>query len=272
MISLALFSAQSVLSEFAKLHPALIHVPIAAALLMPVALLLHLRAKGEDLTWIRTAQFLAWMGLLGGVTALASGFLWGKKLGFIAHDAWLAHSVGTDPNALQSLLRTHQLLALGGAILGLCALWSVRRARSQGREVFAFLLSGAWALAWGMTGFWGGRMVFPETLPEPPPIEVSTSKTEPLPKNYRTLFLDSCASCHGPDGSARSASGGKMFGRDIANAKWQARRTDLELARSILDGKGNMPSFKDDLSEAEAQALVLEIIRPMAGKPKTAHP
>ena len=109
-------------------------------------------------------------------------------------------------------------------------------------------------------------------FPEPSPIAVSPSKTEAPSKNYGSLFLETCAGCHGADGSARSPSGQKMFGRNLTDAKWQARRTNADLVRSILEGKGNMPSFKDDLSEADAQALVLEVIRPLTVQPKTPRP
>jgi mono/diheme cytochrome c family protein len=72
-----------------------------------------------------------------------------------------------------------------------------------------------------------------------------------------------CASCHGEDGSARTASGQKLSGRDFTNRKWQANRTDAQIAKVILDGKDAMPPFRGTLSEADALALTRQVLRPM---------
>ena len=87
-------------------------------------------------------------------------------------------------------------------------------------------------------------------------------------RDLATYYKFACANCHGQDGSARSWTGLRLEGRPLADARWQAKVTDAELARSIREGKRSMPSFKSQLSEAEAQRLVAEIIRPMAARKK----
>jgi hypothetical protein len=39
------------------------------------------------------------------------------------------------------------------------------------------------------------------------------------------------------------------------------------MAAAILDGVGDMPGFRDSLSEADADRLVKEVVRPMARRP-----
>ena len=54
-----------------------------------------------------------------------------------------------------------------------------------------------------------------------------------------------------PDARSRTASG-------------SGKQKDEDLLRSILEGKGAMPSFKHKLGREEALGLLTEIIRPLA--------
>jgi len=238
---------------FAHEHPAMVHLPIAAALLVPVALLLSLWRRDES--WRRTAQFLAWAGLIGSGAALLSGLLWARQMGFIAPGGWLAKA---QDGHLQSLLRVHQLLAFAGLACGLLTLAALHRVKAL---VPALLLSFAWAAAWGAAGHWGGRMVFPEA-PHETEAPVAAQAAAP-PPDFHGVYLDMCASCHGEDGSARTATGQKLSGRDFTSRKWQSSRTDAQIAKVILDGKGGMPPFRGTLSEADALALTQQVLRPM---------
>jgi mono/diheme cytochrome c family protein len=73
-----------------------------------------------------------------------------------------------------------------------------------------------------------------------------------------------CAQCHGLDGRSRSPSGEPLPGRVLADRKWLAKQKDEDLLRSILSGKGAMPSFQHKLTPEEAKRLITEVIRPLA--------
>jgi len=85
-------------------------------------------------------------------------------------------------------------------------------------------------------------------------------------KDLKAFFQRTCATCHGPDGSGRAANGARLFGRNLADAKWQAKQKDSDLVKIILRGKGAMPGFRAQLSEEEAKVMVSEVIRPLAAK------
>ncbi|MBS1766153.1 MAG: c-type cytochrome [Acidobacteria bacterium] len=79
--------------------------------------------------------------------------------------------------------------------------------------------------------------------------------------NPQAFFLQSCAGCHGQDGSATRPDGRKGRAADLTDAAWQKHETDAGIVKSILDGKGHMPAFKGRLSEADALTLTTEVIR-----------
>ncbi len=138
-----------------RAHPALVHAPIGAALFLPLALGLALRREGGN-AWLRTAWFLATLGILGGLAAIVSGYSFARDLGGIQPGAWLARPVKPEPS-FPALLRHHQLLALAGFPAGIGCLACLRRARAV-RAAFALAL--LWLTLWAVAGHWGGRMVF----------------------------------------------------------------------------------------------------------------
>jgi mono/diheme cytochrome c family protein len=80
----------------------------------------------------------------------------------------------------------------------------------------------------------------------------------------KAFFAANCVKCHGPDGSARSAEGKKLGGRDFTEAERLAKDKDESLAKTIRKGiffGTVMPSFKEQLSEAEALSMVREVVR-----------
>ena len=85
-------------------------------------------------------------------------------------------------------------------------------------------------------------------------------------QDLKALYGRSCAVCHGEDGSGRGPNGQRLGGKDLANSRWQARTRDSEIVKAILKGKGSMPAFGAQMSEADALKLVTEVIRPMAAK------
>jgi mono/diheme cytochrome c family protein len=72
-----------------------------------------------------------------------------------------------------------------------------------------------------------------------------------------SIYLENCASCHGPDGKARTPAGKKNGAKDLTVSKL----LDADIARQILDGtkdtKGNarMPAFKEKLAPADVASL-----------------
>ena len=228
-------------------HPALVHLPIAAALLVPLLAGLALR-EGDGAGWRPPARLLAALGLLGGLAAVASGWLWARLLGWVPPGRYWPTPPAPD------LLRGHLLFALGGLAAGLPTLLLLRgpAVRRGLRRWGPVLLGLAWAGSWGAAGHWGGRMVFPE------------APSAALAWRPQDRFRAACASCHGEDGSARARDGRSLKGRDLRSARWQGKVTDERLIRSILEGREDMPGFGATMTETEAAAIVHEVIRPMA--------
>lgn len=83
-------------------------------------------------------------------------------------------------------------------------------------------------------------------------------------RDLKAFFQERCAVCHGPDGTGRGANGARLGGRNLAEARWLARQEEAALVASILRGRGAMPGFRRQLSEAEARRMLAEVIRPLA--------
>ncbi len=60
----------------------------------------------------------------------------------------------------------------------------------------------------------------------------------------------------------------RLEGRPLNDPRWQAKETDADMVKAIREGKRSMPAFKSQLTEADAQRLVKDIIRPLAAKKK----
>ncbi len=127
-------------------HPAFVHLPIAASLLLPIALALSVKAPG----WIKGARLLAWAAFAGGVASIGSGLIWARAMDMIAPAAFLPARPG--------LLGAHEAFAVSGVVLGALTVLLLERKRIRA----ALAVSCLWAGAWGLAGHWGGRMVFPE--------------------------------------------------------------------------------------------------------------
>jgi uncharacterized membrane protein len=80
------------------------------------------------------------------------------------------------------------------------------------------------------------------------------------------LFRDHCIECH--DGDGRGASGRELMRRtpDFTDSEWQRRRSDRDLARSIVKGKGAMPAAKVPLAADELETLVGLVRRFQGGR------
>jgi mono/diheme cytochrome c family protein len=75
------------------------------------------------------------------------------------------------------------------------------------------------------------------------------------------LWTANCAACHGKDGSGSTMMGKKLGIKDYRDAKVQTDMTDDAMTKAIKDGvsangKQEMKSFKDKLSDDEIKSLV----------------
>ena len=87
---------------------------------------------------------------------------------------------------------------------------------------------------------------------------------DPARKDLKNFYQQNCAKCHGPDGSAVSADGKRLKGRDFTDQDWQHNARDDSMVQTILKGKFfglAMPKFKGALTEEEALRIVTDIIR-----------
>jgi mono/diheme cytochrome c family protein len=72
------------------------------------------------------------------------------------------------------------------------------------------------------------------------------------------VFMKSCASCHGKDGTAQTSVAKKLGVKDLS----QSKLTDAQIEQQIREGKpasqsaAKMPAFKDRLSAEEIKSLV----------------
>jgi mono/diheme cytochrome c family protein len=81
------------------------------------------------------------------------------------------------------------------------------------------------------------------------------------------IYQQRCALCHGPGGKGDgpAAKGLNPKPRNHTDAAYMNSRTDAQLLDVIHNGKGNMPAWKNVLSEREMKAVLIHV-RSLAGK------
>ena len=136
-------------------HYALVHLPVAAALLAPIALIASQRVGRGIRPWWTASRFVVLMGCLGILAAILSGFLLARRTGVVPAGMWFAPAA-----AGTTLPRLHQLLALASLELGLITLKVANRPRQdhQGIGVLPLLMGLLWSGAVIATGYFGGLM------------------------------------------------------------------------------------------------------------------
>jgi cytochrome c oxidase cbb3-type subunit 3 len=91
------------------------------------------------------------------------------------------------------------------------------------------------------------------------PFKLSSAAEVSMPPDGVELFASKCAKCHGPDGRG-TAKYLKKGQKDFTDAAWQKSRTDAQLTKVVVEGKGDfMPAWKEKLSAEEIKALVGQI-------------
>ena len=70
----------------------------------------------------------------------------------------------------------------------------------------------------------------------------------------RKVFDANCKKCHGELGKPTER-GKSLDAPDFTNRIWQLSRTDEQIIQTITNGKGRMPSWKDELTPEEIKAV-----------------
>lgn len=182
---------------FGRLHPLVVHFPIAlitlAALLEGWGLLRKRTAAG-DASWICVG-----LGFLSAIVATVMGYAF-------------AEGKTSDKDILELHERLGLITTIVTAITAVLC-WRSRRSGGTGGPAMAFraflFLS---ALGVGVTGHFGGEMVYPEWWKYRMPWEAKEAKplekpAPPVPvsagvdfvKDIAPIIKDSCLKCHGPE-------------------------------------------------------------------------
>lgn len=89
------------------------------------------------------------------------------------------------------------------------------------------------------------------------------------PAKAKENWTKMCARCHAADGSGNTKAGKKLNVKDYTSKDVQAKMTDEEMLKAVLEGvkddagKEKMQAYKEKLSEADAKDLVA-LVRGMA--------
>jgi len=137
-------------------HVVFVHVPVAVAFLLPVALLAAQRPGRGMRPWWITGRYLAWAGVLFSLLAVFSGLLLARQLNFLAPGQYLAPKGSGDA----AIFRLHQALAGSSLVLGFLTLKSVFRRRQDHQSIglLSLFLSVAWAATSIGAGYFGGQL------------------------------------------------------------------------------------------------------------------
>ena len=70
-----------------------------------------------------------------------------------------------------------------------------------------------------------------------------------------TIFKGRCVLCHGSDGTGNTPLGKQLQAANLRSKEVQ-KLSDAEIHQVVHDGKANMPSFADQLSDAEINHVI----------------
>jgi mono/diheme cytochrome c family protein len=91
-----------------------------------------------------------------------------------------------------------------------------------------------------------------------------TAKGKSAGGGTAALYSKHCAKCHLEDGKGLES----LSPPNFTDAKWHSAHSDAELAKTIREGEGAMPPYKDVLTPAQITALIKHIrgFKPKAAK------
>ncbi|MBI4912760.1 MAG: hypothetical protein HY823_08475 [Acidobacteria bacterium] len=170
-------------------HHMLVHFPVAAALLAPLALLAAQRAGRGIRPWWTAARFLILAGSIVGLFAVFTGLAMARKTALIPPGGWLVPGNPVS-GSLNWIARRHQFLALASVAVGWVALKAAHRQRKdhQGIGILALLAGLLWAGLTGAAGYYGGQLAHAgpsqdtegQKAAEPPPPPPDPEAEAPL--------------------------------------------------------------------------------------------
>lgn len=105
------------------------------------------------------------------------------------------------------------------------------------------------------SGFWRCLLV----LSLAPAIVAGSEREPPVerPASAIRIYRASCLKCHDTDGKGEIVRDVMAKVPDFTDAAWHANRSDADLARSILEGKGkSMPPLRSKLGPVDVMAMV----------------
>jgi len=158
-------------------HPLFTHLPVAVALLLPMALVASLRPGRGIRPWWTTCRYLSWAGVLGGLLAAAIGIAQARSMGLLSQDGFLA----PKGSGVTMLFRHHEFLGLASLVLGLLCLRSVYRKRQeyQGIGFLSLFVGLLWSATALMAVYRGDQVAW--SLVAKTPKVVAAQASAPLP-------------------------------------------------------------------------------------------
>ena len=163
-------------------HNFFVHLPIAAALLLPAALIAAQRSGRGIKPWWITCRYLAWAGVLGAGLAVFTGF-WTAQA---THRLPAGVLFSKGPFSPANLFQMHQWLALASLLWGAFTLRALHRKRDdhQGIGIVGLFLGLLWAGTTLGTGYYGILLGHPPApkpeVPATKPMAIKPVDLEPL--------------------------------------------------------------------------------------------
>ena len=84
----------------------------------------------------------------------------------------------------------------------------------------------------------------------------------------KAVYTALCTRCHGDNGEGGALPGGAGMATAFADPKWQVGIEDRQIARTVMLGKGAMPSFMKEGLDKPKLAGVVAYIRTLNRTPK----
>jgi mono/diheme cytochrome c family protein len=88
-------------------------------------------------------------------------------------------------------------------------------------------------------------------------LAIATPGAASAAPDAKSLFLENCATCHGPKGDADTDLGAKYMAQDFTGPEFKQKFSAAKAKKAITNGvkKTKMKAWKDILSPAEIDAL-----------------
>jgi hypothetical protein len=181
------------LEWFAFKHTQLVHIPIAAAVLLPVAVLASQRPGRGIRPWWLVSRFLAWSCFLVMLLTVLSGVAVAREQGILAPGE-LFHKGGAGE---AGLFRLHQIAAGSSILLGLITLRMFHRRRSdyQSLGFLALLFSVLWCGSILFASHLGSKLSRPVRTvvlkaPEETPLPVTVRRSADPEEKHPVRVMD----------------------------------------------------------------------------------